>query len=167
MEKAENIQGKKYSGYGVCIYCGSDGGSEGLRDEHIIPYSLGGNAEIENASCRGCERKLTPVDAHMARSVYGQFRIHANIQTRNPKDRPGVLPAHFVVRGEEISRELPIKDHPYALALPVWGEPGFMRSARVEEDFPTPYLPKDAEFPGSDSRSDEQQGFHNPVLRPG
>jgi hypothetical protein len=32
--------------------------------------------------------------------------------------------------------DLPIKDHPYTLALPVWGEAGFFRGARIDERFP-------------------------------
>ncbi len=93
----EDIQGKKYPGYGRCIHCGSDGGNDGLRDEHIIPYSLGGNTTIRNASCRDCERRINPVDTHMARAVFGEYRIHAGVQTRNPGDRPASLPAQFTV----------------------------------------------------------------------
>jgi hypothetical protein len=132
----EDIQGRTYPGYGRCIYCGSDGGVDGLRDEHIIPFSLGGNTVIERASCRDCERIINPVDTHLARSVYGQFRIHANVQTRNPKDRPTTLPANVVIGGEERSVHLPIADHPYALGLPIWGEPGFLRSAPIDAPFP-------------------------------
>ena len=134
----EDIQGKKYPGYGRCIYCGSDGGVDGLRDEHIIPYSLGGNTEIENASCRDCERRINPVDTHMARAVFGEYRIHAAVQTRNPKERPTSLPARFTVGDKEITLDLPIKDHPYSLALPVWGDAGFFRSVSIDSLFPEP-----------------------------
>ena len=37
---------EEYRGFGRCIYCESDGGEAGLRDEHIIPFALGGNAVI-------------------------------------------------------------------------------------------------------------------------
>jgi 5-methylcytosine-specific restriction endonuclease McrA len=47
-----DIQGIKFPGYGRCIYCGSTGP---LKDEHIIPLSLGGKAVIEAASCGDCE----------------------------------------------------------------------------------------------------------------
>lgn len=132
----QDIQDMRYPGYGRCIYCGSDGGSDGLRDEHIIPFSLGCNTYIEKASCRECERKINPVDTHLGRSVFGQHRIHAGVQTRNPKERPAILPANFTVRGESISLDLPIKDHPYALALPVWGDAGFFRSVPIDDPFP-------------------------------
>jgi hypothetical protein len=136
----EDIQGRKYPGFGRCIYCGSDGGADGLRDEHIIPYSLGGNTEIENASCRDCERRINPVDTHMAQAVFGEYRIHAGVQTRHPKDRPASLPARFTVGEKEVSLELPIKDHPFSLALPVWGNAGFFRSVSIDSPFPEPLM---------------------------
>jgi hypothetical protein len=136
----EDIQGRRFPGYGRCIYCDSDGGAEGLRDEHVIPFSLGGNTCIEKASCRDCERKISPVDTHLGRSVFGQHRIHAGVQTRRPKERPAILPANFTVRDESVSLDLPIKDHPYALALPVWGDAGFLRGVRIDDPLPETFF---------------------------
>lgn len=135
----EDIQGKKYPGYGRCIYCGSDGGAEGLHDEHILPFSLGGNTEIKDANCNVCRRMIDPIDRHLGRDVYGQFRIHANIQTNHPEERPTVLPASFTIGGKEVSLNLSIKDHPYSLAMPIWGDAGFLRSAPIDSPFPEPY----------------------------
>ena len=58
MAEIENVQGRKIRvpGGGRCVYCGSDGGADGLRDEHAIPYSLGGTAELLKASCSDCEK---------------------------------------------------------------------------------------------------------------
>jgi hypothetical protein len=47
----EDVQGKSHPGFGHCIFCGSDGGADGLRREHIMPKSLGGQAAIQKASC--------------------------------------------------------------------------------------------------------------------
>jgi hypothetical protein len=46
--ESENVAGKKVpvKGGGVCIYCGWDGGKNGLKREHAVPYSLGGNSPI-------------------------------------------------------------------------------------------------------------------------
>ena len=132
----QDIQGQKHPGYGRCIYCGSDGGADGLRDEHIIPFSLGGNSVIEHASCRPCEKITSLLDRHLARSVYGQFRIHAGVQTRNPRERPSELLTNFTVGGEARTVNLPIADHPYALGLPVWGDAGILRGARIDAPFP-------------------------------
>jgi len=54
-----DIQGFKFPGYGRCIYCGSVGP---LKDEHIIPFSLGGRAVIEAASCGDCEKVTSYLD---------------------------------------------------------------------------------------------------------
>lgn len=132
----DNIQGKKYPGFGRCIYCGSDGASDGLRDEHIIPFSLGGNTTIENASCRACERVTTSIDAHLARQVFGQYRIHARVQTRNPKDRPSTLPTRLTIDGNDVVVELPVDKHPYSLAMPIWGNPGLLDRRKIDDPFP-------------------------------
>jgi 5-methylcytosine-specific restriction endonuclease McrA len=52
--KTENVAGKKQpvKGGGICIYCGWDGGTDGLHDEHVVPYSLGGNTELLKAVAR-------------------------------------------------------------------------------------------------------------------
>jgi hypothetical protein len=42
---------------GRCIYCGSDGGNEGLGDEHIVAYCLAMDAYVPKASCLSCAKK--------------------------------------------------------------------------------------------------------------
>jgi hypothetical protein len=49
------------------------------------------------------------------------------------------LPARFLIDDVEVERKLPIKDHPYSLALPVWGEAGFFRFASIDAPFPEAY----------------------------
>jgi hypothetical protein len=66
--------------------------------------------------------------------------MHAGVQTRNPKDRPTSLPARFTVGGEEVNLDLPIKDHPFSLALPVWGDAGFFRSVSIDSAFPKTFM---------------------------
>jgi hypothetical protein len=67
----QDIQCKKVSvtDGGVCIYCGSDGGADGLDDEHIIPYSLGGNTELEQASCKMCGSITSYLDGYLANAT--------------------------------------------------------------------------------------------------
>jgi hypothetical protein len=130
----EDIQDKIYAGYGRCIYC--DSTTKCLTDEHIMPYSLQGNTYIKDACCEPCRKKIDPIDRHLGRSVFGQYRVHADIQTRNPKERPKTLPARFTVRSETVLMDLPIADHPYTLAMPIWGDPGFFRAALIDAPFP-------------------------------
>ncbi len=127
-----DIQGKIFPGCGRCIYCGSTGGTDGLRSEHIIPFSLGGKTEIQQASCKECERVTSYLDGYLSRHTYYEYRAHAGTQTRNPKERPTAFPAHIVINGQEEIRSFPTADHPYYLAMPVWGLPGILRG-----DIPT------------------------------
>jgi hypothetical protein len=135
-----DVQGQKYPGYGVCIYCGANGGADGLRDEHIIPLALNGNAIIKEASCTTCERKINPADTHLAKHVFWNYRLLTGAQTRNPKERPNVLPATFEIGGNEISRDLPIQEFPFVTALPIWGKAGFFRSAPIDAPFPETFF---------------------------
>lgn len=107
--QVEDIQGNIYPGFGRCIYCNSDGGNDGLRDEHIIPFSLGGNTIIEEGSCRNCEAITSRLDGYLARRTFYELRIH---QTRRPKERPTHLSATLQVAGELETRMFPAKEHP-------------------------------------------------------
>ena len=89
------------------------------------------------------------------------------ILTRNPRDRPKELPARFLIDDVEVERKLPIKDHPYSLALQVWGEAGSSRFASIDAPFPEAYTQslelhaaKLARNPRTDARSEaEHLGF--------
>ena len=121
---------------GYCIYCGARGDGVKLTKEHIIPHSLGADAYLKDASCPDCAKITKDFEHHVARNIFGQHRIHSNIQTRHPDQRPGELPARLVRNGTESRLELPIKDHPYFLAMPVWEPPGILRGASPSNDFP-------------------------------
>jgi HNH endonuclease len=97
--ETEDVAGKKVSvkGGGVCIYCGWDGGELGLHDEHVVPYSLGGNTVLLNASCSDCEGVTSYLDGYMANAIFGHLRIHIGLQfclrrLNSPKDKgPSIL----------------------------------------------------------------------------
>lgn len=91
--ETENVAGKKerVKGGGVCIYCGWDGGRDGLHDEHAVPYSLGGNTELLGASCIDCEAVTSYLDGYMANAIFGHLRVHMNLQSRSGHDP--MLPA--------------------------------------------------------------------------
>lgn len=130
-----DIQGRKFPGYGRCIYCGCDGGDDGLGNEHIVPFSLGGNAEIEHASCRRCEGITSYLDGYLARHVFYEYRAHAGVQTRNPKQRPKSFQSEIVLSDRTELRDFQTGDHPYFLGLPVWGLPGILRGVLPSDRF--------------------------------
>src|SRR5258708_20675424 len=120
----EDVQGKSHPGFGRCIFCGSDGGGDLCR-EHIIPKSLGGKAVIQEASCKACEAITSYVDGYLARAIYLEYRAHAGAPSRRKNERPTEFPARVVVDGVEEVRIFATPNHPYFLAMPVWGLPAF------------------------------------------
>jgi len=136
MERPD-IQGKVYPGFGRCIYCGSNGGDRGLGDEHIIPFSLGGNAVIRQASCSDCEAKTSYIDGYLARAIFGQFRVLTGIQTRNPRQRPRTFGAVLKINNNIIEeRSIPREDHPLFLMTPIMPLPGILRGELPSQEFP-------------------------------
>jgi hypothetical protein len=130
----EDIQGRKYPPIGRCIYCGSDGGLDGLRDEHIIPYSLGGHAALKEASCRSCEAITSKIELYLGRNIFHEFRSHVRAPSR--RKLPSALSANVSVGDREIRREFLAADQPFALMLPIWDLPGIMRGDQPTLDFP-------------------------------
>jgi hypothetical protein len=131
-----DIQGKIYPSFGRCIYCGSDGGADGLRDEHIMPLCLGGKAVIRKASCKACEVITSYLDGYLGRKVFYELRVHSDIPTRRPKERPTHLEATLQIAGELEVRTFPAKEQPFAVALPIWDVPGVLVGRTPTTDFP-------------------------------
>lgn len=131
----EDLQGKKVpaEGGGSCIYCGSDGGASGLHDEHIMPYSLGGNTELLAASCSACERITSYLDGYLANATYKHVRVHAGVQSRTGHTK--VLPAVVEIDGNERVVDLEPHNHPYFLHMPVWRPPRAMLGDPPSSDF--------------------------------
>lgn len=132
-QTAEDIQGKRYDPVGECIYCGSTGGADGLRTEHIIPFSLGGKAELSEASCSKCEGITSYLDGYLARAIYHHLRVHTGTQSRS--GHPDVLPAEIELKEGSKTLFLPTADHPFFLNMPVWGYPGVLRGLQPTTDF--------------------------------
>jgi hypothetical protein len=131
----EDIQGRKYPPVGRCIYCGSNGGSDGLSDEHIVPYSLGGDAELQKASCRSCATITSQIELYIARKIFHEFRSHVRAPSRK-KTLPSTLSANLSVGVQEMTQEFLAADQPFALMLPIWDIPGIMRQVQPSPDFP-------------------------------
>ena len=135
MHETEDVAGKKIPVKGgcVCIYCGWDGGEKGLRDEHTVPFSLGGNTELLNASCVDCEAITSYLDGYMANAIFGHLRVHIDLQSRS--GHPATLPATIELADGQRAVELATGDHLYFLNLPIWGPPGFMVGKQLSEGF--------------------------------
>ena len=133
----EYLERQKFPSPGECIYCGARADDVELTDEHIIPFSLGGNVEILKASCKPCAAITSDLELHLGRKVLWDHRVHAKMPTRRPKDRPETLSARVSVGfGKEQILHLPIQDHPYFLPMPIWGLPGALTGALPSALFP-------------------------------
>jgi hypothetical protein len=123
-----------------CIYCGSLTYSEkeksrNLGNEHIIPESLGGRFILPEASCAKCEGITSSFEGAAARTIFGPVRIHLNLPTKRPKDRPKTLPvlAYFGSEEEPKSVEIPVPHHPLAVAMVCMARPLFFRKSTGDE----------------------------------
>ncbi len=113
---------------GICIYCMDE--TEGLTDEHVIPYALAANTMIlEKSCCEACQGIITSYEQDVLRHQLGIFRIQVDAPSRTRKrDRPTHADIEFIevdAMGRKI-RDLPtksiaIKDLPLIFAL--WQSP--------------------------------------------
>ena len=109
------------------------GCTDGLRDEHVIPYSLGGTAELLRASCSECERITSYLDGYLANATYKFLRVHSKVRSRT--GHPKSLQAHVGLPDGKRMIDLAPRDHPYFLHMPVWHPPGLMRGIQPSPDF--------------------------------
>jgi len=145
----EEFRHRKFPTFEECIYCSKPGTKTKLTDEHIVPLSLGGTSVLEEASCSDCATITGKLELHLARTIFGHYRIHANVATRHPKKRPTVLPARIKIGDNPPQNmELPVADHPYFTYLPVWRPPGMLTGAQPAADFGTEELHKFEFVPG-------------------
>lgn len=114
-----------YNPVGRCIYCGVSeklAGPKGLTDEHIIPYALGGTLILPKASCSSCANETHAFEGHLAGEMLEAARTHFHWKSRKRK-RPTKLKTWTAKDG---FRQVPIADHPRAIAFPVFDPPGIL-----------------------------------------
>jgi hypothetical protein len=122
-----------YAPVGRCIYCPDDG-SNGLGDEHIIPFSLNGTLILPEASCHKCEKVTSYLDGFAARSIYYQLRTGAGMRTRSklPDEFPVIL--HFA-DGHTEEVMAPADVHPATLVLPIFSLPDLLSGRLPDGNF--------------------------------
>lgn len=112
-----------------CMYCGADGRGAKLSREHIFPFGLGGNVTLPSSSCKSCAAITGSFEQNFLRGILHSARIHLNIQTRRPKERPDSLPLYDGISLDNGLGEkylVPIQDHPGILFLPYFAPPGIL-----------------------------------------
>lgn len=117
---------------GYCIYCGAT--SVELSDEHIVPYSLGGDVTLPEASCATCAATTSKFERQVARKVLGPYRTRTGAPTRRPKERPEMLTLKLVDQdGSRREIELEPSSHPATLLLPDLPEPSILLPVLIGE----------------------------------
>ena len=106
---------------GKCIYCGIV--AEDLRDEHILPFGLGGTAVLARATCKNCADITRGFERQVLRQDLLKARTALGIRTRRPENRPKRFPVHL--KGKNTTRvlELSASQQPVPVVLPRFAKP--------------------------------------------
>lgn len=127
---------RNYKPVGRCIYCGSDGGSAGLRREHIIPFSLKGNTTLLQASCETCEKITRAFEHTCARTIFGPLRLQHDYPTHHRHERPTHFDITIESGGQSDQRKVLIDDCPaHPIILPLLGPPGILQGRHQNDPF--------------------------------
>jgi len=112
---------------GYCIYCGVT--DVALTDEHIIPFSLGGQMILPESSCGNCANIIKKFEQECARKMFGSLRIRQGLPTRRKKERPTHLPLYRTGEDGELTPALdvPVDDYPSHLMLMKFSTPGIIK----------------------------------------
>ena len=117
----------RFPAAGSCIYCGA---TDGLSDEHIIPFGLGGNLILPDSSCPRCSAITSTFERSVLRGFMLPGRTVATLPTRRPKDRPTTFDLQVVKGGREETVTLPAARFPALLHLPVFETAAFISGAQ-------------------------------------
>lgn len=115
---------------GRCIYCYAV--DRRLSDEHIVPFSFGGQHVIQKASCQECADITSRFEKDVMRELWGDARNAVNAPSRRKNKRP----THINV-GYPNSIRITYNDYPPAFVFYKMTPPGILRG--IEPDLDTSY----------------------------
>jgi hypothetical protein len=113
-----------YPSKGVCIYCGAK--DLHLKDEHVVPYSLGGTHVLRQASCSRCEDMTKKFEQKVARDLWGDARTSFNAPTRRKKERKKYVDMSDPT-GHGRKRAVPANEYPAGFVFYKMGACGFLK----------------------------------------
>lgn len=105
---------------GRCIYCGAE---DDLSDEHVIPFALGGNLYVPNASCPKCRDLTSKFELRVLRGFMYRARIAGNFPTRRPRKRPDHVGVTLLDGETPRDAVLPQRSAATLLQLPMFEPP--------------------------------------------
>lgn len=118
---------------GHCIYCGAT--EIPLTKEHVVPFALGGDLVLTDASCKPCAKITgTEIEQHILRNTFGNLRIRHNFPTRHLKERPTQFSITVGNGDDQVNHKVDVSSLPYASwALPRWDMPWILQYVPPEK----------------------------------
>ena len=108
---------------GRCIYCGS---RRDLTSEHIIPYGLGGEFILQEASCKKCATITSQFEGDELKGPLSAFRAANKFPSRHKKIRPINFQLKAKKSGENQSFTISAQPTLFPLMLPIYDVPAFI-----------------------------------------
>lgn len=103
-----------YKPVGRCIYCGT---KQNLTREHIVPFGLGGERTLPEASCVPCSKVTGGVELRCLRDMFSPIRAKLGMRSRHKKVRQKKLALEVHFEGRYATHNLPIDDYPTIVGL--------------------------------------------------
>jgi hypothetical protein len=131
-------QVKQYDPIGSCVYCGKLPPEVKLSREHILAYSLGGDAILPDACCPKCQSIIHEFETYCAEHIFMDIRVHHGVHSRSgPRSALPVYskPSPNLDKKDRVL--FPVKDHPGWLIMPSFDIPGIVDDRGDRDKFPS------------------------------
>jgi HNH endonuclease len=123
---------QRRAGIGHCIYCGK---REGLSDEHVIPYGLGGDLVLYQASCQACADITSSLEMRLLRGHWWAYRRLLGLKSRRQKEQISHLPVSLIkADGEKVAAQLSVEQSCLVICLNF--DPPSILAGDVRSDVP-------------------------------
>jgi len=108
---------------GECIYCGAK--DVELTDEHVLPYFIGGNHVINDASCKPCAKVTSRFERDVAKGLWNDARSAYDAPSRRKKKRKKYI---FLADQKNPGNKLkiPYKEYPAPMVFYCMDTAGFL-----------------------------------------
>jgi HNH endonuclease len=121
---------------GQCVYCGKREPEVSLSREHILAYSLGGDAVLPAASCPTCQEIIRPIETYCAETVFKDVRVHHGVHSRSGQRLELPVYTKFSPEFDDSDTVLvSTKDHPGLLMMPSYDLPGIVSNIVPSDKF--------------------------------
>ena len=106
---------RRKHGIGQCIYCGA---TAGLSREHVLPFGLGGNLVLQDASCPLCAKETSKLELRLLRGHWWPYRQFLGLPSRRASETvPDLSVTIKCADGSEIPAWLPMAKQSVAMVF--------------------------------------------------